>query len=164
MLKKFHLVSRAEGRFYIEKGYWRTHKRKEKYCAKCGESKPFSAFTSDSTQSDGLDYYCQTCRRQTTRVSNLKRRYNKQLQKERRRVAVQERKSAKLNRLQEQIVNEQILDCLTNKQKTVVSLFAEGLKRKQVAKELGVSLQAVNQIVPRIRTRVKERIGIKIAI
>lgn len=55
---------------------------------------------------------------------------------------------------------ESLLGCLTKRQRVVVELLADGYKRKQIAKDhLGVVLQAVHQIVPRIRKRLLKRAG-----
>jgi DNA-binding NarL/FixJ family response regulator len=53
-----------------------------------------------------------------------------------------------------------LISRLTNKQRKVVDLLSKGYKRKEIAKTLGVSLQAIHQIVPRIRKRVKKHVSI----
>lgn len=45
--------------------------------------------------------------------------------------------------------------CLTNAQKKVWCLIKEGKNRKEIASTLMVSEQAVHQIIPRIRKRLK---------
>jgi len=52
-----------------------------------------------------------------------------------------------------------VISCLTNKQKKVVDLLSRGFKRKEIAQKLGISLQAVHQIIPRIRKRVLCHVG-----
>lgn len=52
-----------------------------------------------------------------------------------------------------------LISCLTNRQRQVVNLLSQGYSRKEVAIKLDISLQAVHQIVPRIRERVKEHVG-----
>jgi DNA-binding NarL/FixJ family response regulator len=47
-----------------------------------------------------------------------------------------------------------IISTLTNRQRKVVNLLAQGFSRKEIARELGISLQAIHQIVPRIRKRI----------
>lgn len=54
-----------------------------------------------------------------------------------------------------------LISRLTNKQRKVVDLLSKGYKRKEIARELGVSLQAIHQIVPRIRKRVKSHVAIR---
>lgn len=49
--------------------------------------------------------------------------------------------------------NEYLLSCLTNRQRQVVALIFDGYTRKETAKKLGVSWQAIHQIVLRIRKR-----------
>jgi len=51
--------------------------------------------------------------------------------------------------------NDVILSKLTNKQRKVASYLNDGYKRKEVAKKLGVCIQAVHQIVLRIRKRLQ---------
>jgi DNA-binding NarL/FixJ family response regulator len=55
------------------------------------------------------------------------------------------------------VLASDMLKCLTNRQREVVNLLAEGLSRKEIAEERGVVLQAVHQIVIRIRGRMKTR-------
>jgi DNA-directed RNA polymerase specialized sigma24 family protein len=50
-----------------------------------------------------------------------------------------------------------MLQCLTNRQREVVSLLSEGLSRKEAAEARGVSLRAVHQIIYRIRDRMQDR-------
>lgn len=54
------------------------------------------------------------------------------------------------------VQNLWILDRLTKRQRQVVTLLADGYKRREIAQELQVSLQSVHQIVLRIRERVKK--------
>ena len=56
-----------------------------------------------------------------------------------------------------QIQQESILSCLTKRQQTVVALLLQGYKRKEIAHELDVVLQAIHQIIPRIRKRLIAR-------
>lgn len=51
-----------------------------------------------------------------------------------------------------------LISCLTNRQRQVVQLLNEGYSRKEVAEKLGVSLQAIHQIVPRIRERIEDHV------
>jgi len=46
-----------------------------------------------------------------------------------------------------------ILQCLTGRQKAVAQMMAQGYMRKETAKRLGISLQAIHQIIPRMRKR-----------
>lgn len=52
-----------------------------------------------------------------------------------------------------------ILNCLTNRQKQVAKLLFQGYSRDEIAEELGVCTQAIHQIVPRMRKRIKTVIG-----
>lgn len=53
------------------------------------------------------------------------------------------------------IQNDWLFQCLTKRQRTVASLLAEGYTRRDAAKKLEVSLQAVHQIVLRMRSRLR---------
>jgi DNA-binding NarL/FixJ family response regulator len=52
------------------------------------------------------------------------------------------------------------LNFLTNRQKQVVKLLTEGYTRKEIADKLDIILQAVHQIIPRIRRRLRAKISI----
>jgi RNA polymerase sigma factor (sigma-70 family) len=53
---------------------------------------------------------------------------------------------------------EWILSCLTKKQRKIVEyLFIQDKTRKETADLVGVKLQAVHQIVPRIRKRIRKK-------
>lgn len=52
------------------------------------------------------------------------------------------------------------LSVLTNRQKSVANLLNYGHSRKEIAKELNVCLQAIHQIVLRIRKRLRDRTNI----
>lgn len=53
--------------------------------------------------------------------------------------------------------HDAILTLLTNRQRSVVKKLDDGLTRKEIAKDLQVCLQAVHQIVIRIRKRLRMR-------
>ncbi len=55
---------------------------------------------------------------------------------------------------------EYFLNLLTKRQKAVAELLFNGYDRVRIATSLGVSVQAVHQIVPRIRKRLNEKAGI----
>lgn len=58
------------------------------------------------------------------------------------------------------IQNDWLLQCLTRRQQAVTALLADGYTRKETAKQLGVSWQAIHQIVLRMRKRLREKGGI----
>lgn len=58
------------------------------------------------------------------------------------------------------IHNDWLLQCLTRRQQAVTALLADGYTRKETAKQLGVSWQAIHQIVLRMRKRLREKGGI----
>ncbi len=53
------------------------------------------------------------------------------------------------------IQNDWLFQCLTKRQRSVASLLTEGYTRRETAEKLDVSLQAVHQIVLRMRSRLK---------
>ena len=53
--------------------------------------------------------------------------------------------------------NEYLLSVLTNRQRTVADLLDKGYTRQEIALELVVCIQAIHQIVLRIRKRLEER-------
>jgi DNA-binding NarL/FixJ family response regulator len=55
---------------------------------------------------------------------------------------------------------EWLLSKLTKRQRAVAELLFDGWERKDVAQKLGVCLQAIHQIVPRIRKRLKAKAGL----
>ncbi len=62
-----------------------------------------------------------------------------------------------MNNIYGQAEYERILSCLTNKQREVVLLLNEGYTRTEIADRLHISLQAIHQIIPRIRSRLIEK-------
>ncbi len=52
---------------------------------------------------------------------------------------------------------DQLLQVLTKRQRTVASLLNEGKTRKEISDELQVCIQAIHQIVLRIRKRLNQR-------
>lgn len=61
----------------------------------------------------------------------------------------------------EQSQQDFYLSVLTNRQQTVAKLLNEGHSRKEIAHTLNVCLQAIHQIVLRIRKRLKEKTDIE---
>lgn len=59
-----------------------------------------------------------------------------------------------------EIDKEHLLSFLTERQRAVVTLLSAGYDRRYIAKNLGISMQAVHQIVPRIRKRLHQKAGI----
>ena len=55
------------------------------------------------------------------------------------------------------IQNDWLFQCLTKRQRSVASLLADGYTRRETAEKLDVSLQAIHQIVLRMRSRLKEK-------
>ena len=53
------------------------------------------------------------------------------------------------------IQNDWLFDCLTRRQRSVATLLIEGYTRRETAEKLEVSLQAVHQIVLRMRQRLE---------
>lgn len=53
-----------------------------------------------------------------------------------------------------------LLDCFTRRQRQVARLLEDGYSRRDTAKELSVSIQAIHQIVLRMRKRLKLRMSI----
>ncbi len=53
------------------------------------------------------------------------------------------------------IQNDWLYQCLTKRQRTVAALLADGYTRRETAQKLEVSLQAVHQIVLRMRSRLR---------
>ncbi len=49
---------------------------------------------------------------------------------------------------------------LTPRQRQVLSCLIKGMERKETARHLMISLQAIHQIIPRMRKRLQERAGI----
>lgn len=49
-----------------------------------------------------------------------------------------------------------ILNVLTRRQRQVIQCILEGYTRRETAKKLGISLQAVHQIIPRMRLRLQK--------
>jgi DNA-binding NarL/FixJ family response regulator len=54
-----------------------------------------------------------------------------------------------------------LLACLTKRQRQVAGLLNEGYSRKDTAQKLGISLQAIHQIVPRMRKRLVTRAEVR---
>jgi DNA-binding NarL/FixJ family response regulator len=55
-----------------------------------------------------------------------------------------------------------LLTRLTNRQRQVALLLQQGYTRREIAEEhLGVCLQAIHQIIPRMRKRLSERGGMQ---
>lgn len=55
------------------------------------------------------------------------------------------------------IQNDWLYQVLTKRQRTVASLLADGYTRRETAQKLEVSLQAVHQIVLRMRNRLRTK-------
>lgn len=55
------------------------------------------------------------------------------------------------------IQNDWLFQCLTKRQRAVASLLTDGYSRRDAAQKLEVSLQAVHQIVLRMRSRLKTK-------
>lgn len=53
------------------------------------------------------------------------------------------------------IQSDWVFKCLTKRQREVATCLAEGYTRRETAKKLHVSLQAIHQIVPRMRDRIR---------
>ena len=56
-----------------------------------------------------------------------------------------------------ELQKEQLIRSLTNRQQLVVQLLVDGFARKEIAGELKVSLQAIHQIILRIRKRITSK-------
>ncbi len=55
------------------------------------------------------------------------------------------------------IHNDWILGCLTKRQRSVARLLTDGYSRRETAQQLNVSLQAIHQIVLRMRHRIRRK-------
>ena len=55
------------------------------------------------------------------------------------------------------IQNDWTFQCLTKRQREVAKYLFEGFTRRETAKELGISLQAIHQIIPRMRKRLRTK-------
>jgi DNA-binding NarL/FixJ family response regulator len=53
--------------------------------------------------------------------------------------------------------NDWLLGCLTRRQRSVAKLLHDGYSRRETAQQLNVSLQAVHQIVIRMRQRLRRK-------
>ena len=53
------------------------------------------------------------------------------------------------------IQNDWTFQCLTKRQREVATCLFEGYTRRETAKKLKVSLQAIHQIIPRMRNRLR---------
>lgn len=60
--------------------------------------------------------------------------------------------------------SEYILQQLTRRQRQVIDCILEGYTRRETAKKLGISLQAVHQIIPRMRLRLQKKANISMGI
>lgn len=58
---------------------------------------------------------------------------------------------------------DNLLSCLTKRQRQVAELMGKGYDRQEIGEELHVVTQAVHQIILRIRRRLYERAGIPIS-
>jgi len=56
--------------------------------------------------------------------------------------------------------SEYIMNLLTRRQRQVIACICEGYTRRETAVRLGISLQAVHQIIPRMRQRLKRKSSI----
>jgi DNA-directed RNA polymerase specialized sigma24 family protein len=56
--------------------------------------------------------------------------------------------------------SEFLLKNLTRRQRQVIDCIIEGYSRRETAAKLGISLQAVHQIIPRMRQRLQKKVGI----
>lgn len=59
------------------------------------------------------------------------------------------------------IQNDWLYKCLTKRQRAVAELLADGYTRREIAWKLDVSLQAIHQIVLRMRIRLRVKGDIK---
>lgn len=59
------------------------------------------------------------------------------------------------------IQNDWLYQCLTKRQRSVAALLADGYTRRETAQKLNVSLQAIHQIVLRMRGRLRLKARIK---
>ncbi len=55
------------------------------------------------------------------------------------------------------IQNDWLFQCLTKRQRSVATLLADGYTRRETAGKLDVSLQAIHQIILRMRNRLREK-------
>lgn len=60
------------------------------------------------------------------------------------------------------IHNDWILECLTKRQRSVARLLTDGYSRRETAQQLCVSLQAIHQIVLRMRHRLRIKTNLTI--
>lgn len=65
-----------------------------------------------------------------------------------------------VERMTGQMQETWLLDCFTRRQRQVANLLTDGFSRRDAAKELKVSHQAIHQIVLRMRKRLKLRMNI----
>jgi len=59
------------------------------------------------------------------------------------------------------IQNDWLYQCLTKRQRSVAALLTDGYTRRETAQKLSVSLQAIHQIVLRMRGRLRLKAYIK---
>lgn len=59
------------------------------------------------------------------------------------------------------IQNDWLYQCLTKRQRSIAALLADGYTRRETAQKLNVSLQAIHQIVLRMRGRLRLKARIK---
>lgn len=59
------------------------------------------------------------------------------------------------------IQNDWLYKCLTKRQRAVAELLADGYTRREIGWKLGVSLQAIHQIVLRMRLRLRIKGNLK---
>ncbi len=53
-----------------------------------------------------------------------------------------------------------ILSCLTFRQRQILFHLVKGMERKEIARHMAISLQAIHQIIPRMRKRLAEKAGV----
>lgn len=56
--------------------------------------------------------------------------------------------------------SEYIMSLLTRRQRQVIEKICEGYSRRDTAAMLGISLQSIHQIIPRMRKRLKKKAAI----
>lgn len=64
-------------------------------------------------------------------------------------------------KMQAELNSHWLISCLTNRQRKVAAFLTDGFTRKETAKQLGVCLQAIHQIVLRMRKRLKLKAQIR---